>query len=195
MSSANGKPYCIAFGIPTTREEFFRSFSPPQSDYTSHWLGGWGQYRAQFIADLDVVAPDLECAGVALVRGLRLGELSDLFSKHKVVVLFSHWTADGVEFFDGLASTEQILPEIPPAFEGVFDLCVCHPIALVQKIFASRPPYSVRYVEHEAAPHYWLYFYRDIFSHMKATKSDYLAAFEIIAKAHIAISRSHRRES
>jgi hypothetical protein len=30
---------------------------------------------------------------------------------------------------------------------------------------------------------------------MKATKSDYLAAFEIIAKAHIAISRSHRRES
>lgn len=189
MGSSGEKPYCIAFGIPTTREEFFRSFSPPVSDYTRRWLGGWGQYRAQFVADLETVAPDLEGAGVALVRGLRLPDLAGLFTKYSVVVLFSHWTADGVEFFDGTGSAEQILHEIPSQYDGVVDLCVCHPLALVEKLLAQRPPYFVKYVQDEAAPHYWLYFYRDIFSYMQRAKADYMDAFEVIFKAHIAVIR------
>lgn len=186
------KLYCIAFGIPTTREEFFQSFSPPVSDYTRRWLGGWGQYRAQFVADLEMVTPDLERDGVAIVRKLRLPQLSGLFTKYRVVVLFSHWTSDGVEFFDGLASTERILSQIPPTYDGVFDLCVCHPIGLVQKLLNQRPPYFVKWVQHEATPHYWLYFYRDIFGYMHTVKSHYLDAFEVIFKAHIALIR--RRE-
>jgi hypothetical protein len=183
--------YCIAFGIPTTREEFFQSFSPPVSDYTRHWLGGWGQYRTQFVADLETVTPDLKQAGVAIVRRLRLEELAGLFAKYRVVVLFSHWTADGIEFFDGMASTERILPQIPSTYDGVFDLCVCHPVGLVQKLLAQRPRYFVKYVQHEAAPHYWLYFYRDIFGYMHTSKSHYLDAFEVIFKAHIAMIRRH----
>lgn len=189
MDATTGMPYCIAFGIPTTREEFFRSMSAPESAYAKRWLGGWVQYRAQFVSDLDTVAPDLLRAGVALVRGLQLGQLSALFSKHRVVVLFSHWTGDAVEFFDGMAGAERIVPEIPPDYQGVFDLCVCHPNALVERLLARRPPYFVKYVRHEAAPHYWLYFYRDMFSYMEAKSTDYLEAFEVIAKAHIALSR------
>jgi|SRR5208283_4799753 len=93
MDATAPKPYCIAFGIPTTREEFFRSLSAPGSDYARRWLGDWGQYRVQFVADLDTVAPDLERAGVALVRGLRVGQLATLFANHRVVVLFSHGLA------------------------------------------------------------------------------------------------------
>jgi hypothetical protein len=107
-----------------------------------------------------------------------------------VVVLFSHWAGDKVEFFDGMAGVERIMAEIPPAYEGVLDLCVCHPIALVERLLASRPPYLVRYMKQEAAPHYWLYFYRDMFSYMGARNADYLKAFEVIAKAHIALGRA-----
>jgi hypothetical protein len=191
MGATTGKPYCIAFGIPTTRDEFFHSLSAPESDYAKRWLGGWGQYRAQFVADLDTVAPDLERVGVALVRGLRVEQLSTLFFNHRVVVLFSHWTGDKVEFFDGMAGAERIVPEIPPDYQGVFDLCVCHPNALVERLLALRPPYFVKYVRQEAAPHYWLYFYRDMFSYMEAKNADYLDAFEAIFKAHIALSRGN----
>jgi hypothetical protein len=192
MEAATERPYCIAFGIPTTREEFLCSLSAPDSDYAGRWLGGWSQYQAQFIADLKTVTPDLECAGVSLVRGLRVDQLSNLFLHRRVVVLFSHWAGDKVEFFDGMASVEQILAEIPPAYDGVLDLCVCHPMALVEKLLAHRPAYFVKYVRQEAAPHYWLYFYRDMFSYMATYDSDYLKAFEAISKAHIALSRSHK---
>jgi hypothetical protein len=183
------KPYCIAFGIPTTREEFFQSFSPPVSDYTRRWLGGWGQYRAQFVVDLETVTPDLERSGVTIVRKLRLPQLSVLFAKYRVIVLFSHWTADGIEFFDGMASAERILPQIPSTYDGVFDLCVCHPDALVRKLLVQRPRYFVKYVQDEAAPQYWLYFYRDIFGYMHTVKCDYPEAFEIIFKAYITMLR------
>jgi len=93
-----------------------------------------------------------------------------------------------VEFSDGLAGADRILPEIPPAYDGIFDLCVCHPVSLVAKLLASRPRYFVKHVSHEAAPHYWLYFYRDMFSYMETKNADYLDAFEAISKAHIALS-------
>jgi hypothetical protein len=189
MDATAPKPYCIAFGIPTTRREFFRSLSAPESDYAKRWLGGWVQYRAQFVTDLDTVAPDLERAGVDLVRDLRLKQLPALFLNRRVVVLFSHWAGDKVEFSDGMAGVERILPEIPLTYDGVFDLCVCHPIALVEKLLARRPLYFVKHVSHEAAPHYWLYFYRDMFACMEIRNADYLEAFEVIAKAHIALSR------
>jgi hypothetical protein len=190
MNDTAEKPYCIAFGIPATREEFIWSLSRPESDYARRWLGGWRQYRAQVVSDLETVAPDLDRAGVELVRGLRVGQLASLFVNRRVVVLFSHWAGDKVEFFDGMAGVERIMAEIPPAYEGVLDLCVCHPIALVERLLASRPPYLVRYMKQEAAPHYWLYFYRDMFSYMGARNADYLKAFEVIAKAHIALGRA-----
>ncbi|HSZ62581.1 MAG TPA: hypothetical protein VK828_12340 [Terriglobales bacterium] len=190
MNDPAEKPYCIAFGIPTTRQEFIRSQAASESDYSKRWLGGWGQYRAQFVSDLEIVAPDMEHAGVELVRGLRVGKLSSLFFNRRVVVLFSHWAGDKVEFFDGMASVEIIMAEIPAGYDGVLDLCVCHPIALVEKLLARRPAYLVKYLRQEAAPHYWLYFYRDIFRYMSAQNVDYLKAFEVIAKAHITLGRS-----
>jgi hypothetical protein len=101
------------------------------------------------------------------------------------VVLFSHWYEDAVEFSDAFEPISAIVTAISPAYSGILDLCVCHPVSLVKELRIHRPDCLVKYLPTEAAPHYWLYFYRILFSRLQSQDLTYLAAIEEVVCANL----------
>jgi len=178
-------PNCVlALGIPTTREGFRMAQQSESADFAKRFLGGWAQYHAQFLVDLEAVEPMLRKWGVTVVHEATLADFASVLAKpFDVVILFSHWRADAVEFRGGLESTGALLGVIPPTFSGILDLCVCHPLSLVRELDIHRPKCIVKHLPTEAAPHYWIYFYRTLFSHLRSRDMSYLVAIEEVACA------------
>lgn len=174
----------FVFGIPTSQEGFRVAEQGKSADFLKRFKGGWTQYYLQFVRDLESVEPLLRKWGVAVVHDATIGDFARLLvESYDVVILFSHWQGDAIEFRDGLAGTSALLAAIPPTFAGILDLCVCHPMSLVKELRNHRPGCIVKYLPSEAAPHYWLYFYRTLFSQLQNRNLSYLAAIEQVACA------------
>lgn len=174
----------LAFGIPTTQEGFLRACENPHADFAKCFLGGWAQYHAQFVVDVEVVEPVLRKWGVTILHDASLADFARIVAgSFDVVILFSHWKDDAVELCDGLETISTLLDAVPPAFAGILDLCVCHPLALVTQLHLHRPACIVKYLPTEAAPHYWMYFYRTLFSQLRNRDLTYLTAIEEVACA------------
>jgi hypothetical protein len=174
----------LAFGIPTTRAGFRAAEESANADFAKRFLGGWAQYHAQFVIDLETVEPLLRNWGVTVLHEATLGDFARaLEGPFDVAILFSHWHEDAVEFRDGLESTSAIMSAVPAAYSGILDLCVCHPLTLVKELRMHRGNCIVKYLATEAAPHYWLYFYRTLFSQLNSRSLTYLGAIEEVACA------------
>jgi hypothetical protein len=174
----------LAFGIPTSREGFFRACDNPRADFAKRFLGGWPQYHAQFVADVEAVEPVLKKWGVTVLHDTSLEDFAKgLREPFDVMILFSHWKDDTVELSSGLETISALLDAVPPAFDGILDLCVCHPMALVTELHFRRPGCIVKYLPTEAAPHFWMYFYRTLFSQLQTRDLTYLTALEEVACA------------
>jgi hypothetical protein len=119
-----------------------------------------------------------------MLHDASLGEFAAVLTQpFDVVVLFSHWREDAVEFGSGLERTSAILTAIPPTYSCILDLCVCHPVSLVNELRIHRPDCLVKYLPAEVSPHYWLYFYRILFSQLQSRDLNYLTAIEQVASA------------
>jgi hypothetical protein len=174
----------MVMGIPHTEEGFRRAEERKDASFANRFLGGWSQYYAQFVRDLEGMEPFLYRLGVAILHEASLGEFSDVLTQpYDVVVLFSHWHDDSVEFSGGLESTGAIISAMPPTYSGILDLCVCHPVPLVKDLRMHRPDCLVKYLPTEASPHYWLSFYRILFHQLQSRDLTYLAAIEEVACA------------
>src|SRR5260370_22758844 len=100
----------LVFGIPTTRGGFRVAQQSENADFAKGFLGGWAQYYAQFVIDLEDVEPFLRKWGVVIVHYATLGDFASLLTvPFDAVILFSHWRADAVEFCGGLESTSARL--------------------------------------------------------------------------------------
>lgn len=189
-------PNCaFAFGIPTTQEGFCEAQQSENADFAKRYRGGWAQYYAQFVTDLEGVEPFLRKWGVMVVHDATLSDFARLFAEpFDVVILFSHWCGDAVEFREGPASTSAVLGAIPLTFSGILDLCVCHPDSLVREVRSRRPCCIVKYIKVEAAPYYWLYFYRTLFSQLQSRDLSYVAAIEEVACAFLDSTLHKKRE-
>jgi hypothetical protein len=134
------KECAVAFGIPTTAAEFAFASQNGQSDYVTSWYGGLPQFRRTLLGDLERFMRFAEHCKLPIIQALTLPKFTALLSgQFEVVVLFSHFDDDHVEFKDGFLCSQQVPEAIPPAFEGILDLCVCHPASLVKKLDANRP--------------------------------------------------------
>lgn len=172
----------LVFGIPRSRAAFLRACDNPRSDYAKRFLGGWPQYYAQFVLEVELVEPLLGKWGVSVVYEATLADFAHIFSQpFDAVILFSHWQDDAIEFNGGLETIGTVLAVIPLEFAGVLDLCVCHPVSLVSELHVHRPNCIVKYLPTKAAPHYWIYFYRTLFSHLQTQNLSYLTAVEEVA--------------
>lgn len=174
----------FVFGIPTSQEGFRMAEQSNNADFAKGFAGGWAQYYLQFVRDLESVEPLLRKWGVVVIHNATFGDFAKVFSgRFDVVILFSHWDDDAIEFRDGPAGTQALLAAIPLTFAGIVDLCVCHPMSLVRELRDHRPNCIVKYLPTEAAPHYWLYFYRTLFNQLQNQNLSYLAAIEQVACA------------
>jgi hypothetical protein len=173
----------IAFGIPTSREGFLASRAGSAPSFARQFHGGWSQYEALFLADLHRVEPVLRRRGTHVAHDVTLDRFAALFADYPVVVLFSHWAGDAIEFSGGFASPDEIVASIPSSYVGVLDLCVCHPGALVAAVLRERPGCLVRWIEREALPHYWLRFYEVLMRRLNAGDVTYLDALEQVVGA------------
>jgi hypothetical protein len=156
----------MAFGIPTCEEEFLDA---KESTIGRDFVIGQNshQYDVQFLSYLRKIEPKFIKLKVKTVHKLTLEDFGRLFqdSSNKVVILFTHWKDNTVEFFDGMATLDEIIKVIPNNFDGIVDLCVCHPENLAIKIRNHLPPTSlIRYTEVENTPYKWLYFYWAVFT-------------------------------
>ena len=182
----------IAFGIPTSREGFVASRSASARSFARQFHGGWAQYEALFLADLRRIEPGLKRRGTYIAHEVTLDGFGTLFADHPVVVLFSHWAGDAVEFRSGFATPNAIVGAIPPSYSGLLDLCVCHPGALVAAVLRKRPGCLVRWIEREALPHYWLRFYDVLMGRLAAGNISYLEALEQVIGTFLKLSEGER---
>jgi hypothetical protein len=153
----------LAFGIPTDEEDFETSIKDPKRDYSKHYLAGWGQYRRNFVSQVEDYTRRYEALGVHVIRGLQSSEIPALFTIGSVVTLFTHWTVAGVEFCDGILSLPTLVEAVPCDFSGVLDLCVCHPDDLAALLLRDRPLCTIRYLSNKASPLFWLGFYAALY--------------------------------
>ena len=163
----------LAFGIPTCEWSFYGALKRDTSHYASKYSSypEYSEYRRQSgVWLLEAITPALVSAGVNVVTDLTLNDLENLFLRHRVIILFSHWIppVDGfpqgaVELSDGPAGVEDVIASIPEQFDGYLDLGMCFPESLVEALLAERERCHVKFLRHDADPTILLYFYGELF--------------------------------
>ncbi len=168
----------MGFGIPTSKHTFFSSRHEGDKGFAS---GVWLKYRHDFVNPLQNILPALIALKVTIVFDLTLERFGKIFlnERYKVIILFSHWANDSVEFFDGFAKTSYIVENIPKETDKIIDLCVCQSGPLKDKLKQNRPNCLVRSVQKkEATPYLWLKFYSTLFRHLNQENISYTQALK-----------------
>lgn len=178
----------LAFGIPTSKKEFFDDLTDPEAGFSKRFKGGWSQYDRQIIKATERILPVLSKWGVSIVSDMSLKGFADLFTcgRYDVVILFSHWENECIEFSDGLKNTSDIVARIPHEFCGLIDLCVCHPENMTFLLRRDRPNCLTKYVDRKATPSIWLHFYLVLFKRLHEQALTYLQALELTVEDFLA---------
>lgn len=170
----------LGFGIPTNEKDFFKDQFDPEKKFAKQFRSVWARYDLEIVGHIKRIEPKIAEYGATIVHRLSLQNFGEflLNNKFDVVVLFSHWENDSVEFYDGMADISAIINQIPLNFSGIIDLSICHPIKLTIEIKKKRPNCLVKFTNKAATPFIWLYFYEALFWHLKNNNKTYLIALE-----------------
>ncbi len=169
----------MLFGLATDREQFFADQSRQDRDFSRRFRGVWLRYQREVAAVVGATEPVLRSLGVSVEHRSTLHDLSRACERYRVVLLFSHWASGAVEFHDGLHPWERVAAAIPQDFDGVIDLCVCHPLPLAYAL-RRRHTCLVRYSPVTATPAFWLYMYVAIFRELAVNGGSYVGAVEAV---------------
>lgn len=179
----------LAFSIPTTREAFFHALrNPERRDFIPNCCPDWQDYHFQIASYMERLVPSLETLGTSVERDLTLRGFGALLrrAQHPVIILFSHWRSDAVEFADGIAPLPAIIREVPDSFRGIIDLCVCHPDSLATRLRDGWPHSVVKFTGVKTTPALWLYIYLVIMKILNEEDTTYLDAVERAIRAFLA---------
>ena len=171
----------MAFGIASSRSGYERHLATRAAhDFVPAVCPAWPAY-ARVVRQLDAAIARLRSLGVVVHRDVTLEDFGRCFDGASVVILFSHWARDSVEFDDGLAPYTDVVSAVPHDFSGVVDLCVCHPAALVLQLRRDRRECLIKASQSKTRISYWLQFYVVLFQYLRNTASTYSDAVEIVA--------------
>ena len=172
----------LAFGIPTCKKDFFEDQKSDNKDFAKLFKKNWSLYYDQVIFYLEQLEQQISQPGATIIKKLTLSNFGQLLSNKKfdVVILFSHWKENSVEFYDGLQTTSKIINEVPTEFSGIIDLCVCNPKELRIALDIERPNCVVKFADKEELPFFWLNFYRILFKYLQQKNKNYIEAVDII---------------
>jgi hypothetical protein len=179
----------IAFGIPITREAFFHALRTPQGrDFVPNCCPDWQDYYFQIVSYTDRFVPLLEQLGAVVVRDVSLKKFGELLreAQQTVVILFSHWRSEAVEFADGLAPVPAVVREVPNSFRGIVDLCVCHPDSLAVHLSDRWPHSVVKFSGVKTTPALWLYIYFAVMRILNEEDATYMDAVERVIREFLA---------
>jgi hypothetical protein len=170
----------IGFGIPTSREGFLQAQAAPANrDFVVNCFPDYRDYHRQVISYVEELVPVITHLGASVVLDLTLDDFAALFRKQaSVIILFAHGTDGSIEFADGLAGAEEVIAAVPPAFDGIIDLCVCHSIELALTLRRARQYCIIKYTETVATPAFWLYFYIAVLKRLQEHETNYLDAVD-----------------
>lgn len=184
MSGTNRKitkpSQCVlGFGIPTCRHSFTKSLKNPKSDYVNRYQRSWSYYNKKIVNPLNELMPTFDKAGLSIMHNLTLKKFRQLFNKYEVIILFSHWKEDNIEFEEGLIPITNVVDAIPGDFEGVLDLSVCHPAKLGQLIREQKENCFAKYTNTKVDPPVlWFNLYSVLFQYLNNEDKYYLDALE-----------------
>ena len=188
ISSKIMKPHnCVlAFGIPTTEQDFHQDKLHPNKDFVKNCCGGWHKYYYEIVSNIEAIEPQLQAVGANIVHKLTLKDFGSLFREKQfdVVILFAHWKKEGgseaefIEFFDGLSNVFDVAKQIPQDFNGILDLSVCNPEKLALALRNQKV--LIRYIPKKTTPYIWLYFYLVLFNLLNERDLTYLNALEMV---------------
>jgi hypothetical protein len=170
----------IGLGIPTSSEGFLRAQSEPANrDFVINCFPDKRDYDKQVIPYVEELLPVIKYLGASVTLDLTLKDFAALFRKQvSIIILFAHGTNGSIEFADGLASAEDVIKAVPPAFDGIIDLCTCHSIELALTLRQARQYCIIKYMETTATPAFWLCFYIAVLKRLKEVETNYLDAFD-----------------
>ena len=170
--------------------EFWDAKDDAGRDFVTNRCPVWQVYNLDIISHFEELTPHFQSLGVQIIRALRLTDLRDLFNNNpgKTIILFSHWKDDSVEFFDGMATSDAVVREVPSDFTGIIDLCVCHPTNLAIKLRKHlHADALIKSIDKESTFHKWLYFYWAVFTILDESDFTYLDALRKSVKEFAAI--------
>jgi hypothetical protein len=173
----------VAVCIPTTRAAHVNALNNPENrDFVPNLGKEWLLYSRDVIAYTSRLLPEIEKLGVTVLYDVTLPTLNKLLSdsSYRIFVLIAHWKDDAVEFADGLENISAIVDAVPTDFDGILDLCVCHPVSLALKLRETRPNCVVRFTNAESTPALWLYYFLALFKKLQLEEITYMAAHEFI---------------
>ncbi len=169
----------LLIGIPLTLEDHMRK--KHCEDSMSLLEPIWSKYESQVVSPyLKQLKKTYSTTGVKITEKANLNHWKQAVchSELKVVILFSHFSSDSVEFDDRMVKSTEIVNAVPQEFDGVLDLCVCHPVSLVEKIRVERPNCLSKFIDHTATPIIWMHFYAVLFQLLRQEELTYMQALE-----------------
>ena len=182
----------LAFGIPTSIEDFKRDLELANKDFAKDFNGVSARYDKEFLQHLEKTECKMVQSGARILRRLTLDDFGALFVVENVdvIILFTHWTKKNeIEFFDGLAAIPQVIEKIPADFVGLLDLCVCHPRNLSVGLRKEHPDCLTRFTDNKATPFLWLYFYHTLFKYLASNDINYMDALKDVIKTFLSTTK------
>lgn len=172
------KDCVIGIGLPLTQKGFFEDQKNLNKDFVRNCCSTWTKYNHEIVNETNRVFPVLTDWGLKIKYELVSSEIRQLFDNKLVVIIFSHWKEDCIELYDGLIKIKDLVDQIPTNWNGIIDLCICHPKALVDLIDKERPKCLTRYSNRQATPAFWINFYLLLFKILNDNNKSYLLALE-----------------
>ena len=184
------KDCVMCFGIPMTKKELEKANMSPERDFSNNIFGNQFKYRDEVITPFEIVEKRLKSIGLKLVMDASIEEFRSIFQEvsNKVVILFSHYNDQKIEFKEGLIPFPKVSECIPKNFQGILDFCVCHPKEWILSLEETHPNLIKRYLEDDteedqsnnlikgATPSIWLYFYQYLMYYLLEHETTYSEA-------------------
>ncbi|MGH9763237.1 MAG: hypothetical protein ACREDR_06115 [Blastocatellia bacterium] len=139
----------------------------------------------EIVRHLESTEPAIASMGCKIVHNLTIEDFERVLSVERppVMILFSHWKDNSVEFADGVFDIFGIIERIPNAYSGILDLAICTPKSLAVEVARRKENCLVRYSDTKATPYYWVYFYLVVFKILSEYRVTYLQAIELAVDA------------
>jgi len=133
-------------GVPVSMEDYSKLCAGEiQSDFLQNCCHGRMKFYNEICIPVNNIIPKIKKLGCSVILNAREEDIQNVFSRFEVIILFSHWRDDHIEFNGRLIHNEELCSYIPSDFAGVIDLCACQPQdGLVVAIKQRAPACSIR---------------------------------------------------
>lgn len=171
---------CIfVFGIPTSEEAYVASRQSAGDYYAKKYLK-WEHYDKAFSQNALQVQEAARELGVNVRKYVSCQEFCELFNgAFDVIILFSHWSGEAIEFKYGFGTAARIAHNIANTdFAGIVDFTICQSRPSGDRVKHRCPNCAVFVGDEDLSPNFWLAYYLALFKQLKDNRFSYLDADE-----------------